>query len=69
MSAWSSDLKVGGYSKIGYPGVLILEGERSSVEEYVVRLRSLRWKAMAVRGEQQVCSLRLQSFFLRVVGM
>lgn len=56
MSAWSADLNVGGYSKIGYPGVLVLEGERAAVEEYVVLLRSLRWKAMAVRGEQQACT-------------
>lgn len=57
MAAWSSDLKVGGYSKVGYPGVLILEGESEAVEEYVALLRSQRWKAMAVRGGQQVRTL------------
>lgn len=54
MAAWSSDLHVGGYYKIGYPGVLILEGESSSVQQYVTLLRSQRWKAMAVRGQQEV---------------
>jgi hypothetical protein len=56
MAGWSADLKVGGYYKIGYPGVLILEGESAAVRRYVVLLRSLRWKAMAVRGELEVCT-------------
>lgn len=55
MAAWSSDLKVGGYAKVGYPGVLVLEGEQDAVQQYVVLLRNQHWKAMAVRGEQQVC--------------
>lgn len=39
--------------KVGYPGVLVLEGAAADVVEYVSRLRSQRWKAMAVRGEQR----------------
>lgn len=53
MAAWSSDLAVGGMYKLGYPGVLLLEGAAADVGEFLERLRSQRWKAMAVRGEQQ----------------
>lgn len=53
MAAWSADLSVGGLYKIGYPGVLILEGAAADVAEFLARLRGQRWKAMAVRGEQR----------------
>eukprot|EP00892_Ulva_mutabilis_P010347 jgi/Ulvmu1/7685/UM038_0117.1 len=53
MAAWSAELMVGGMYKVGYPGVLLLEGAAADVAEYVARLRSQRWKAMAVRGEQR----------------
>jgi hypothetical protein len=66
MAGWSEDLKVGGYCKIGYPGLLILEGESAAVQQYVVLLRSLRWKAMAVRGEQAVRACFCPHFFLFV---
>eukprot|EP00899_Mesostigma_viride_P019649 jgi/Mesvir1/27686/Mv07405-RA.2 len=49
--AWGDELAVTGVCKPGYPGVLVVEGEPVSLAEYVERLHSLRWKAMAVRGE------------------
>lgn len=56
MATWSSDLAVGGMYKVGYPGVLMLEGAAADVGEYIGRLRGQRWKAMAVRGERrQAC--------------
>jgi hypothetical protein len=67
MAGWSEDLKVGGYCKIGYPGLLILEGESAAVQQYVVLLRSLRWKAMAVRGEQDVRARFFLPYFLSVL--
>lgn len=50
---WSKELNLGGFSKPGYPGVIICEGCEADAEEFVHRLRQLRWKAMAVRGEEQ----------------
>jgi hypothetical protein len=52
ISEWAKELQLGGYSKIGYPGVIIVEGHEEYVQEYVRRLQHLRWKQMVVRGEQ-----------------
>ena len=47
--AWARELRLGGFSKPGYPGVVVVEGRREDCEEYVARLKSLSWKAMSVR--------------------
>ncbi|KDO27923.1 hypothetical protein SPRG_07197 [Saprolegnia parasitica CBS 223.65] len=49
---WAKELHLGGFSKIGWPGVIIVEGDEPCVAEYVRRLQHLRWKQMVVRGEQ-----------------
>ncbi|OQS02351.1 YSHH motif [Thraustotheca clavata] len=49
---WAKELGLGGFSKIGWPGVIIAEGQEPCVVEYVRRLQHLRWKQMVVRGEQ-----------------
>lgn len=36
-------------SSISYPGALIIDGPRESIEEYTHRLKSLRWKAIQQR--------------------
>ena len=46
--AWARELRLGGFSKPGYPGVVVVE-EGEDCEEYVARLKSLSWKAMSVR--------------------
>lgn len=53
ISEWGKELRLAGYSKPGYPGVIICEGLEEDANEFVHRLRQLRWKAMAVRGEEQ----------------
>ena len=40
--------------KIGWPGVIVLEGERGRVDAYVDCIQGWRWKKLAVRGEQEV---------------
>ena len=52
--AWASELGLVGLCKPGYPGVLIVQGEAGAVAEYLSRLRALRWKAMAVRAQEEV---------------
>ena len=39
---------------MGWPGVIVIEGEEASCEEFVKMLRGWRWKHLAVRGEQTV---------------
>jgi acylphosphatase len=46
------ELGLGGYSKIGWPGVVVVEGEDCNVQEYVRSLQRLRWQHMVVRGEE-----------------
>jgi hypothetical protein len=44
----------GGYSKPGFPGVIICEGATDDVGEYVARIRALQWQAMQIRHEEEV---------------
>ena len=46
------ELKLGGYWKEGFPGVIIAEGLFDDVQEYITRLQKLRWQHMVVRGER-----------------
>ena len=50
--AWAQELGLGGFSKAGHPGVVILEGPLSAVDEHVRRLRSphIKWKSMEIAG-------------------
>mmetsp|Transcript_15353 Transcript_15353/g.36490 ORF Transcript_15353/g.36490 Transcript_15353/m.36490 type:complete len:141 (-) Transcript_15353:1137-1559(-) len=49
---WALELRLGGFSKIGYPGVVIVEGPEEGCMEYITRLQRLRWKHFVVRGEE-----------------
>lgn len=44
-------LSLGGFSKHGYPGCVIIEGLLEDVLEWVRQIQQLRWKFMVVRGE------------------
>lgn len=45
---------IGGYTKIGWPGVIIVEGEECDCIAYVDAIRTMRWQHLVVRGEEQV---------------
>mmetsp|Transcript_31953 Transcript_31953/g.80713 ORF Transcript_31953/g.80713 Transcript_31953/m.80713 type:complete len:147 (+) Transcript_31953:119-559(+) len=49
---WARTLRLGGFCKPGFPGVIVVEGEESDVAEYVRLIKSLRWQAMGVRAEE-----------------
>ena len=49
---WAAELRLHGLVKHGWPGIVYAEGEAADVDEYVHRLRGLRWKAMALRHEE-----------------
>jgi len=57
---WSKELHLGGYSRPGYPGAIFVEGEEDYVDEFIRRLKELRWQALQVRASQtckrRVCS-------------
>lgn len=39
--------------QVGWPGVIVVEGEEASCEGFVQELRRWRWKHLAVRGEER----------------
>mmetsp|Transcript_22590 Transcript_22590/g.39941 ORF Transcript_22590/g.39941 Transcript_22590/m.39941 type:complete len:348 (+) Transcript_22590:115-1158(+) len=49
---WAVQLGLSGCSKIGWPGVIIVEGLEQNVREYVDALSRLKWKHFAIRGEE-----------------
>ncbi|CAA9988985.1 conserved protein, unknown function [Plasmodium knowlesi strain H] len=51
---WAKDLKIGGYSKIGYPGIIICEGPKEEVDFYINSLNKLRWKHFDCRGMEDI---------------
>jgi hypothetical protein len=51
---WARELGCSGFSKPGFPGIVIVEGSAGDVTEFVARVRALQWQAMQVRAEQRV---------------
>eukprot|EP00929_Paragymnodinium_shiwhaense_P031422 TRINITY_DN17606_c0_g1_i1.p1 TRINITY_DN17606_c0_g1~~TRINITY_DN17606_c0_g1_i1.p1 ORF type:complete len:243 (+),score=54.87 TRINITY_DN17606_c0_g1_i1:626-1354(+) len=49
---WASQLRLGCLAKIGWPGLIVVEGDEQDVQAYVEALSRLRWKHFVVRGEQ-----------------
>ncbi|KAJ6606801.1 hypothetical protein B0H10DRAFT_1819474 [Mycena sp. CBHHK59/15] len=49
LQQWSGSLKVSGFAKIGYPGVIYAQGEQSSVEEFVANVKAMQWLALRLR--------------------
>ena len=50
---WAKELDLGGFSKPGYPGIIVVEGRAEDCEAYVSRLKRLTWKAMSVRVAEE----------------
>jgi hypothetical protein len=50
---WAKELDLGGFSKPGYPGIIVIEGRAEDCEAYVSRLKRLTWKAMSVRVAEE----------------
>ena len=57
----AKELDLGGFSKIGWPGLILVEGDEEACQVYVQHLQRLRWKQLTVRGEQQEKGLPGQS--------
>ena len=50
----SREYQLGGYAKIGWPGIIIVEGEESECDRFIAEIRSMRWQYLVVRGEEIV---------------
>ncbi|KAI5203600.1 DUF1115-domain-containing protein [Aureobasidium subglaciale] len=51
IQAWSKELSLSGYSRPGHPGSIFAEGDEDQIDEFIRRLKQLRWQALQVRGE------------------
>ena len=54
IQSWSKDLRITGYARPGHPGAIFAEGEESEIDDFVRRLKALRWQALQVRAEDLV---------------
>ena len=45
--------ELGGYYKIGWPGIIIMEGEETKCNHFIEEIRAMRWQHITVRGEEQ----------------
>ncbi len=50
----ASHYKLGGYLKIGWPGMILIEGSESSCQSFVNEIKRWRWQQLQVRGEEQM---------------
>ena len=46
----ANELELYGIWKEGFPGLILCEGMKINIEEYVSRLKRLRWQQMTVKG-------------------
>jgi Protein of unknown function (DUF1115) len=53
MKELASELKLTGYCKIGWPGVIIIEGEQHCCHAFYDRIRRWAWQYLVLRGEMR----------------
>jgi hypothetical protein len=49
----ATNYNLGGYVKIGWPGIIIIEGKESYCQLFVNEIKSWRWQYLSVRYEEQ----------------
>ena len=54
LQEWSSSLRLSGFAKVGYPGVIYAQGDRESVEEFAANVKSVQWLALRMRFVEPV---------------
>lgn len=54
LQQWANSLKVSGFAKVGYPGVIYAQGSEESIEEFVSNVKSMQWLALRVRYVEPV---------------
>ncbi|KAI9101133.1 hypothetical protein DFS34DRAFT_457564 [Phlyctochytrium arcticum] len=53
MRAWALELELGLVCKIGFPGFILVEGSTDAVQEFVRRVKSMRWQQLNVKAEEE----------------
>ncbi|KAL3776170.1 hypothetical protein HJC23_000128 [Cyclotella cryptica] len=53
LASLASEYDLGGYVKIGWPGIIIVEGCETSCVSFVDEIKSWRWQYLSVRFEEQ----------------
>ncbi len=46
--------QLGGFAKIGWPGIIIIEGDEINCNKFIDEIRTMRWQHIVVRGEELV---------------
>ena len=54
LQQWSSDLRISGFAKVGYPGIIYAEGAQDNVREFVANVKAMQWLALRVRFVEHV---------------
>jgi len=49
----ASYYNIGGYYKIGWPGIIIIEGEENNATDFIDEIRCMKWQHLECRGEEQ----------------
>ncbi len=49
----AKDYKLGGYFKIGWPGIIIIEGREEDCQSFYDQIRTMRWQYLVMRGEER----------------
>ena len=49
----ADELGLGGYAKVGKPGIIVIEGAEAGCQQYCSMLQDRGWKYQTVQGEQQ----------------
>jgi hypothetical protein len=49
----STKYNLGGYVKIGWPGIIIMEGLEADCDGFTGEIKGMKWQYLNVRGEQQ----------------
>ncbi|KAE9405606.1 hypothetical protein BT96DRAFT_876631 [Gymnopus androsaceus JB14] len=49
LQQWSSSLSTSGFAKVGYPGVIYVEGAQDNVQEFVDNVKAMQWLALRLR--------------------
>ncbi|KAG2022413.1 hypothetical protein CC2G_000163 [Coprinopsis cinerea AmutBmut pab1-1] len=49
LQQWSSSLRLSGFAKVGYPGLIYAQGDQENLEEFVYNVKAMQWLALKVR--------------------
>eukprot|EP00956_Cyclotella_meneghiniana_P031937 scaffold85715_cov50-Cyclotella_meneghiniana.AAC.1 len=52
LASLAHNYKLGGYVKIGWPGIILFEGDETSVQTVVDEIKTWRWQHLSVRVEE-----------------